>query len=78
MNDQKPQGLLREQELAEIRELFGGIADPMLLVLKVHLYTEHIMERLILAALPRGDRVLEGGNLSYAQKIALVSALNCV
>lgn len=78
MKEPQPNSLLREEELKEIRELFGGIADPMLLILKVHLYTEHLMERLILAALPRGDRVLENGNLSYAQKIALVSALDCV
>jgi hypothetical protein len=78
MTEQTDQPLITERERKELDELFGGIANPTLLILRVHLYTEHVMERLILANLPRGDRVLEHGNLSYSQKIALVSAMDCV
>lgn len=66
----------KDRELAEYHATCAQINDPVLLILRVHLYTEYLLERMILARLPRGDRVLEDGNLSYAQKLSLVSSFD--
>ncbi|MDE1259014.1 hypothetical protein [Vibrio aestuarianus] len=52
--------------------------DPTMLVLKVHLFAENIFENLIALKLPRGDRLVDKGNLSFHQKLTLVDALNIV
>ncbi len=51
---------------------------PVLSILRVHLLTEYYLERIIAIKLPRGDRLLEDGGLSYAQKIALVDSFSIV
>lgn len=65
-----------EREYSEFHATCGGIEDPVLFILRAHLYTEYLLDRLILVMLPRGDRVLEMGNLSYAQKLSLVSSFD--
>ena len=69
---------LRERE----RKLFFKTCPtgqkPVLSILRVHLLTEYYLERIIAIKLPRGDRLLEDGGLSYAQKVALVDSLSIV
>lgn len=52
--------------------------DPVLTVLRVHLLTEYYLERVIQICLPRGDRVLDGGNFTYVQKLVLVSSFDVI
>ncbi len=67
-----------QKEQKEMKEIFSEIVDPTLLVLRVHLYTEHLMERIIIASLPRGDRLIEKGRFTYSQKISLISSLDTI
>ncbi|MGO2496794.1 MAG: hypothetical protein ACTH6I_02125 [Vibrio litoralis] len=53
-------------------------SDPTMQVLKAHLFAENAFENLIALQLPRGDKVVERGNLSFHQKLVLIDALNIV
>jgi hypothetical protein len=48
--------------------------DPVATVLRFHLLTEYYLEQLIRSLLTRGDRIIESGNFSYAQKLCVVAA----
>ncbi len=52
--------------------------DPVLTILRVHLLTEHYLERLIHLSLPRADRVINAARLSYYQKLILVDSCNVI
>ncbi|EGQ7673853.1 hypothetical protein ACPDZV_003444 [Vibrio cholerae] len=52
--------------------------DPTMLVLKVHLFAENVFENLIALKLPRGDRLVDKGNLSFHQKLTLIDALDII
>lgn len=67
-----------DQETDELTAALVKGDGGMLLILGFHLYTENILERIILASLQRGDRLIDNGGLSYSQKIHLVDALNIV
>ena len=64
------------REFAEYTSACGNIADSVLLVLRAHLYFEYMLERVITAGLKRGDRFIENGRPTFAQKLALVSAFD--
>ncbi|GAB5478648.1 MAG: hypothetical protein Marn2KO_21150 [Marinobacter nauticus] len=66
------------QDYDEFESAVGGESDPTMLVLRGHLYTENTLERLILALFPRGDRLIESGNLSFHHKLAVVNAFDVV
>ncbi len=68
----------KEREFQEYQNVCGDIHDPVLLILRTHLYIEYMLERLIIAKLDRGDRIVEKGRLSFAQKLVLVSAFDYV
>jgi len=53
-------------------------SDATMLVLRGHLYAESLLERLIRIGLPRGDKIIDNGAYSFAQKLVLVEALNSV
>jgi hypothetical protein len=38
--------------------------------------SEHYLERIIVSALPRGDKIVEGAMLSFAQKLNVVESLD--
>ena len=82
MNDQAEQGSGPEananREKDEFFETLGGIEDPVLLVLRAHLYFEYLLERIIHANLKRGDILLEHGSLTFSQKLSLVRAFDCI
>jgi hypothetical protein len=63
-------------EIDLFQKTCGGIVDPTLIILKVHLLTEYYLERLIHICLKRGDRVIKDGRLSYQQKLVLVDSLD--
>ncbi|MCP1174314.1 hypothetical protein [Ralstonia chuxiongensis] len=66
----------QQVEFAKFEKAIGvPNMDPVMLVLRAHLFTEALLERLILVSLPRGDKIVEAGNLTYAQKLVLVEAL---
>ena len=71
---------LTDEKIIESQKRFeeslGDSLDPVIIVLKGHLFSENQLENLIFAGMPRGDRVLEYGNLSYYQKLALVDSLD--
>jgi len=52
--------------------------DLIISVLKFHLLSENLLERIILGKLKRGDRIIEKGNLSYFQKLQLVDSFDVV
>ena len=69
---------IKKKEFGKIQESIGHIDDPILLVLKAHLYSEFLLERIILGRLQRGDRVIEKAKLTYFQKLALVDSFDCL
>ena len=69
--------LFLKKELERFKALLGGEHDPVMLILRGHLFTESMLERIIFARLPRGDKLIEKGNLNYHQKLVLVDSFNC-
>jgi hypothetical protein len=70
--------LVQEKGFDKFQQAIGSENDPTMLVLRAHLFSENLLERLLTFKLPRGDKIVEGGNLSYHQKLVLVDALDCV
>ena len=68
----------QEKEFEKFQSAIGSESDPTILVLRAHLFSENLLERLINFKLPRGDKVIENGNLSYHQKLVLVESLDCI
>ena len=69
---------LGRQLKAEFDAALAGHYDPILILLKAHLYIENLLERIIVASLKRGDRVFENARLSFFQKLVLVDSLDTV
>lgn len=67
-----------DSESKELADSLVATGDLMLPLLKFHLLAERALERLILAQLPRGDRLLTGARLNFAQKLALVNAFDTI
>jgi len=65
-------------EFEEYKSISANINDPVLLILRVHLYSEYLLERIIHATLKRGDRVLENGRLQYLQKLELAHSFDVI
>lgn len=65
----------RASRYAEYRAAMERPADAILIVLRGHLYCEALLEFLISAALPRGNKLIDKGQLNYNQKLLLVNAL---
>jgi len=75
---EKFEELAREKEFENFHRAIGSENDPIMLVLRAHLFSEHLLERLINFRLPRGDKLVENGNLTYHQKLVLIESLDCV
>lgn len=65
----------RFKEMKTFQAAIGEESDPVMLILRAHLFTENLLERLIRVKLPRGDKIAENANLSYFQKLVLLDAL---
>jgi hypothetical protein len=66
------------RETKELADSLAATKDLMLPLLKFHLLAERALDRLILARLTRGDRLLTGARLTFAQKLALVNAFDTI
>lgn len=69
---------LAKVEFQKFKLAIGEEADPTMLVLRGHLFSENLLERLIRLKLPRGDIVVDAASFSYAQKLLIVEALEVV
>lgn len=76
MTDEKKPDPVKNQEYVLFQRASTPEQDPVLTILRVHLLSEYYLERLIHIRLPRGDTLLDNGNLSYSQKLTVVSALD--
>lgn len=68
----------RVKEREKFLALVKTIDDPILMVLRVHLYAEHLFERIISCKLPRGDKLFNKSHFSFSQKLAIVSSFDFV
>ena len=55
-------------------DLLRSKDDLTPMMLRVHLVTESLLERLIIAYLPKGSGLIEKGNLSYHQKLEVANS----
>ena len=67
-----------ELEFARFKRGLGRERDPVALVLRAHLFAEAVFDRMILAKLPRGDKVLDSAQLTYLQKLFLLEATQSI
>lgn len=51
-------------------------ADPTMLILRAHLFSESLLERLIALKLRRGDKIIDSGSFTFAQKLILAEAID--
>jgi hypothetical protein len=72
-NDLINQGKLEYQDFTKLCPIDQ---DPVLTILRAHLLTEYYMDQFISLLLPRGDKMLKKGNLTYYQKVILMDSLN--
>jgi hypothetical protein len=70
--------LTKAKEFEQLMQAIGDETDKTGLVLRSHLYAENLLERLIIAKLARGDKIIEHGNFTYHQKLTLVDSLDCL
>lgn len=64
----------REKEV--FLKLCPAEQDATLTILRIHLLTEYYLERLLSLLLPRGDKLIGDGSLSYHQKLMVVCAFD--
>lgn len=69
---------LTRVEFEKFKLAIGEETDPTMLVLRGHLFSENLLERLIRLKLPRGDIVVDAASFSYAQKLLIVEAVEVV
>jgi len=69
---------ITEQEKKYFEKHCSSINDPILLILRVHLYAEYLLERIISSYLPRGDRVIDSANLTFFQKLNIVDSFDVI
>lgn len=62
-------------QFREFHESINTPNDLLIYVLRFHLLTENMLERIIKGSLPRGANLVRDTRLSYAQKLAIVDAL---
>lgn len=63
-------------EAKQLYKMCPAEQEPVLTILRAHLLAEHYLERAIAASMPRGDRVIEAGLSSFAQKLNVVEGLD--
>jgi hypothetical protein len=80
-DESKPDDFEELFKQLEAKKFFGALGeetDLTMIVLRAHLYIENLLERIVLAKLRRGDKVIEGGNFTFNQKLIIVDALGCL
>lgn len=63
-------------EFEEFKDALASRDDAN--ILKFHLLFENILERIIVKVLKRGDRLIDKGYLSFAQKLILVHSFDII
>lgn len=69
---------INENTLDEIKQHFIGINNPVLYILQTHLYSENLLERLLIVELPKGKKLINEGRLTFFQKIKIVESLDII
>lgn len=69
---------VRALEFQAFERAIGNEADPTMLILRAHLFSESLLERLIPLKMRRGDKVIDNGSFTFAQKLVLVEAIDCL
>lgn len=64
------------REFKEFKKALNSEDD--LNILKFHLVFENMLERIIVSVLKRGDRLIDKGNLSFAQKLMIVHSFDII
>ncbi len=64
-----------EQEIRALLNTLVRKDDLVPETLRVHLLVESHLERIMLALLPRGNRLIRNGRLNFVQKLRIVEAL---
>ncbi len=67
-----------DRESASLRQALRAGSDMIGELLRFHLVTECQLERMIQAALPRGDRVVDHAGLTYRHKLELVNGFDVI
>lgn len=57
-------------------DAIGRENDPTMVVLRAHLFSENLLERIIRLQLPRGDKLIESSSFSYSQKLMIVDTFD--
>ena len=65
----------KNKEFDKLTKAIGEINDPILMLLRFHLYTEYLLERFLICFMRRGDKLIDNGKLSYHQKLILISLI---
>jgi hypothetical protein len=65
-----------KREFDEYWKQCGNVNDPTLLILRVHLYCEYLMDRMFIACVKRPDRLLRDARLSFYQKTKLIHSFD--
>lgn len=67
--------IARQQSFARFLKSVGSQKDPIMMLLRAHLYSEAVLEDLIRHRLPNGEVVNKKAQLEYHQKLLLVEAM---
>ncbi|SFJ15402.1 hypothetical protein SAMN05216206_3551 [Pseudomonas guineae] len=67
---------IASNEVKELIEAFSSDQEEIIKVLQFHLHAEQLLERILLAKLERGDKLIEHAGLSFHQKLCIVEAFN--
>lgn len=67
-----------EIETEELTKIFVGDVEPLVLILKAHLYTENFLEKIILVTLARGDKIVDNGSFTYHNKLLICEAADVI
>ena len=71
----KPPKKRMQESYSRFLKSVGKQTDPVMMLLRAHLYSEAVLENLIQIRLPHGEAVNERARLGYYQKLILVQAL---
>lgn len=65
-----------ELDAQKFNDAIGRETDPTVLVLRAHLFSENLLERLLRLKLPRGDKLVQSASFSFSQKLLIVEAMD--
>lgn len=69
---------INKNAIVEIEQYFKGISNPILYILQTHLYSENLLERLLIVELPKGKKLISEGRLTFYHKVKIVESLDVV